>query len=536
LICKHDNVCLYKKLNVFLGPQAQIQIDVYDFDADGKHDLIGSVTGPLGDLTRNLNRELQLIDGKKFVFSVENRSVWLYLTMIRKKAGKFVISRVEQEQKVRPAAYSITFAAEKLTSMDGLFGKSDPFLVIESCPPNGKSCVFMKTEVIKNDLNPIWKPVEVSAMLCGSYDAPILLRVYDYDADGTHDFIGETKSTLRQLISSSPKLVLINAARKNQSGYVNSGCLMVKQVAPTQPTADIAPQRVCLGIKCERLSSKDTFSKSDPFLQVRNHADMVIYKSKHFNNEPNPVFPPFELNVSDCLGMDGELKFELYDYDDNTRDDLIGTCEMSLRHVSLYHKNPVWRVIDPKKRKNSGYKNSGFLIITRYEPVQGQVHNAGPQGGFGGPQQGMPMQGQPGGFGGPQQGMPMQGGYGGPQGQQGGYGGPQQGMQRDFGQSGMQVQPGFGAQGFGGPQPAYEQQPGMQGQPGYGGPQGGYGGPQQGMPMQGQPGGFGGPQQGMPMQGGYGGPQGQQGGYGVPPHNPNPQNPPSGGGGSLYSF
>jgi len=217
--------------------------------------------------------------------------------------------------------------------------------------------------------------------LCGGYDAPILVRVYDHDDDGTHDFIGEAKTSLRQLCASNMRLVLINRVKKQQGSYVNSGILHVRQAVPEQITNDSPPTRVTLTFKGKNLTSKDLMGVSDPYVQIRNAANTLVYKSNHIENDANPSWAPFDLKVADCLGMDKTLTIQVYDHDEHTNDDLIGECSMSLRHLSFYKKNPEWRLYDPRKKDSIGYKNSGFLIIKGYEPHFDQVNPAQP--GFG---------------------------------------------------------------------------------------------------------------------------------------------------------
>ena len=44
-------------------------------------------------------------------------------------------------------------------------------------------------------------------------------------------------------------------------------------------------------------------------------------------------------------------------------DDYHGECKFSIRHLTFYQKNPVWRLVNPKKRSNIGYSNSGLLEV-----------------------------------------------------------------------------------------------------------------------------------------------------------------------------
>lgn len=58
---------------------------------------------------------------------------------------------------------------------------------------------------------------------------------------------------------------------------------------------------------------------ADPYVQIRNAANGLIYKSGHIDNDANPSWPSFDLKVADCLGMDKNLSIQVYDHDENTR-------------------------------------------------------------------------------------------------------------------------------------------------------------------------------------------------------------------------
>jgi len=108
------------------GLQNDVRVEVVDFDDNGDHDLIGALTIKLSELTSHLNKEWKLTD------------------RANKKTGRFVVSRVEQEHRRLPPGYLITFAAEKLPRMDGIVGKSDPFLMIYAAPPQEDPHVIQK--------------------------------------------------------------------------------------------------------------------------------------------------------------------------------------------------------------------------------------------------------------------------------------------------------------------------------------------------------------------------------------------------------
>ena len=101
------------------------------------------------------------------------------------------MSRVEVDDRPKPLAYSVVFKGKGLARKDGIMGKSDPFIMVfrrygSAEDENSKKEFVAKTEYIKNDLNPQWKPMEVSVHACGGMDGPISLSIYDYDSNGGH--------------------------------------------------------------------------------------------------------------------------------------------------------------------------------------------------------------------------------------------------------------------------------------------------------------------------------------------------------------
>ena len=66
-----------------------------------------------------------------------------------------------------------------------------------------------------------------SNVLCdGNYDLPLVFECYDWDSDGSHDFIGSFKVTLNQL-KQQRRFELINPAMQSKRGYKNSGELEI---------------------------------------------------------------------------------------------------------------------------------------------------------------------------------------------------------------------------------------------------------------------------------------------------------------------
>uniref|UniRef100_A0AAV2LWI6 C2 domain-containing protein n=1 Tax=Knipowitschia caucasica TaxID=637954 RepID=A0AAV2LWI6_KNICA len=115
-----------------------------------------------------------------------------------KKCGVIILT-AEELSNCRDIA-TMQLCANKLDKKD-FFGKSDPFLVFYRSNEDGTFTICHKTEVIKNTLNPVWQPftIPVRALCNGDYDRTVKVDVFDWDRDGSHDFIGEFTTSYREL-------------------------------------------------------------------------------------------------------------------------------------------------------------------------------------------------------------------------------------------------------------------------------------------------------------------------------------------------
>uniref|UniRef100_H2Z3Y0 C2 domain-containing protein n=1 Tax=Ciona savignyi TaxID=51511 RepID=H2Z3Y0_CIOSA len=86
------------------------------------------------------------------------------------------------------------------------------------------------TEVVKNNLNPTWKPfvVPIQSLCGGDWDRKIKVMCNDWDSDGSHDLIGEFITDMKELETSQKEFPCINAKKKaKKSKYKNSGTIHV---------------------------------------------------------------------------------------------------------------------------------------------------------------------------------------------------------------------------------------------------------------------------------------------------------------------
>ncbi|ELU11603.1 hypothetical protein CAPTEDRAFT_227478 [Capitella teleta] len=187
-----------------------------DYDVDSpsskldKHDFLGCLECTLGQIvgspSNRLDKPLQGSGGKKGTITVRAEEI---------SSCKDVIT--------------LHFKATKLDKKD-LFGKSDPFLVFSRSNEDGSYTVVHRTEVIKNTLNPTWKPftVKVRSLCNGDLDRSIQIECYDWDSDGSsHDLIGIFSTTVRELSKGpcpSTEYEVIHPKKKaKKKNYKHSG-------------------------------------------------------------------------------------------------------------------------------------------------------------------------------------------------------------------------------------------------------------------------------------------------------------------------
>ncbi|KAL4626255.1 hypothetical protein ACB092_05G082900 [Castanea dentata] len=80
-----------------------------------------------------------------------------------------------------------------------LFSKSDPFLRISRIVESGGSVPICKTEVVKDNLNPIWKPLCLSIQQFGSKVNPLIIECFDFNSSGNHVLIGKLQKSVADL-------------------------------------------------------------------------------------------------------------------------------------------------------------------------------------------------------------------------------------------------------------------------------------------------------------------------------------------------
>ncbi|KAF4082832.1 hypothetical protein AMELA_G00132760 [Ameiurus melas] len=207
-------------LDYYFEEVQKLRFEVYDIH--GTHSIGTRDDDFLGGMECTLG---QIVAQKKMVKPL--------LLKYGKYAGKSNITIHAEEISGNNGYVELSFCAKKLDDKD-LFSKSDPFLEIYRVNDDSTEQLVHRTEVIKNNLNPVWQPFKVSLISLCSCDEDRKLKclVWDYDSRGKHDFIGEFYATFKEMqqASGGNKVTwdCVNPKYKvKKKNYKNSGLVIL---------------------------------------------------------------------------------------------------------------------------------------------------------------------------------------------------------------------------------------------------------------------------------------------------------------------
>lgn len=216
----HDPHFVSKVHMVYRFEELQpLKFEMYDCDSNSSnladHDFLGWATCNLAQIISGGKLEMLLLPKEKS-FGEQN------LGYIQISAEELSTSKDEVVLK---------FSGHNLDRKDW-FGKSDPFLEFYKSNETGLYSLVHRTEVIKFNLNPVWKEFSISvrALCNGDYDRSLKVVCYDWNRSGNHSLIGEFYSSLRALLdeSSTRQFTCIHPQKKaSKRNYKGSGEISV---------------------------------------------------------------------------------------------------------------------------------------------------------------------------------------------------------------------------------------------------------------------------------------------------------------------
>uniref|UniRef100_A0A6Q2ZIS3 Copine-2 n=1 Tax=Esox lucius TaxID=8010 RepID=A0A6Q2ZIS3_ESOLU len=173
-----------------------------------EHDFLGEFICTLGVIVSNkkLHRPLTLANGKP--------------------AGKGTITITALELSDN-RIITLTLCGRKLDKKD-FFGKSDPYLEFHKQGDDGKWMLVHRTEVIKNTLDPVWKPFTVPLISLCNGDVDRSIKVSDN--------LTICNSSLRVSLLQVEFECINPKKQKKKKSYKNSGVIILKSCKVNQNT------------------------------------------------------------------------------------------------------------------------------------------------------------------------------------------------------------------------------------------------------------------------------------------------------------
>ena len=242
------------------------------------------------------------------------------------------------------------------------FSKSDPIVAVSLIDKAHGWREIDRTEHIKNTLDP-----EFAKAICVDYKFEqvqrIRFNVYDVDnASQTledDDFLGSMEANLGQVVSAGKFTQPLLSEKGSGAGTITIHAEEVSQ----------SRKHLTIQFAGDHLDKKDTFGKSDPYLEFhranKDGSYSLVHKTEVLKNTLNPVWPPFTISAN-SLGRGEDscpVKVICYDWDNDGSHDLIGEFTTTLGELQS-EKLITWDLINPKKVSKKKYKNSGTISIS----------------------------------------------------------------------------------------------------------------------------------------------------------------------------
>ncbi|CAH1421718.1 unnamed protein product [Lactuca virosa] len=133
------------------------------------------------------------------IMTLRSRSMTLKLHGKEGHIGDFGSITVHAEETIdSKIATEMRLRCSNLDNKD-LFSKSDPFLRISRVVESGNPVPICKTEVVNNNLDPVWKPLCITLQQYTSKANPLVIECFDFNSSGNHTLIGKLQTSIEGL-------------------------------------------------------------------------------------------------------------------------------------------------------------------------------------------------------------------------------------------------------------------------------------------------------------------------------------------------
>ncbi|XP_035245292.1 copine-1 isoform X2 [Anguilla anguilla] len=243
--------------------------------------------------------------------------------------------------------------------------KSDPLCVLLQSSGDDKWSELGRTERINNCQDP-----EFSTKLSVDYYfekvQKLKFGVYDIDNKSVDlsddDYLGGFECSLGQVVSSK-KLTRPLELKKGKPAGKGTITIAAEEIKDNRA--------VVLEVEAQNLDKKDTFGKSDPFLEFFKQGDdgkwQLVHRTEVIKNNLNPTWKKFTVALQTFCNSDMSkpIKVTCYDKDEDTSSDMIGEFTCTTAQLLEAGQGAVqFDCIHPqKKQKKKSYKNSGVVRI-----------------------------------------------------------------------------------------------------------------------------------------------------------------------------
>uniref|UniRef100_A0A3P8TZN1 Copine-3 n=2 Tax=Amphiprion percula TaxID=161767 RepID=A0A3P8TZN1_AMPPE len=276
-----------------------------------------------------------------------------------------MMRRVDAQMADCVSKVELTVSCTNLLDKD-VGSKSDPLCVLLQKTGGDKWTELGRTERLKNTSSPAF-----SQRLRVDYHFETVqnlkLGVYDIDNSTSDlsddDYLGGVEITLGQIVSSKSVTRPLQLKKGKPAG---KGTITIT-------AEEIKDNRaIVLELEAKNLDKKDTFGKSDPFLEFFKQGDdgkwQLVHRTEVVKNNLNPSWKKFTVPLQTFCSsdLDRTLKVDCSDHDSDGSHDLIGSFTTKVSELQKVGQgSPVeFDCIHPEKqKKKKSYKNSGVVCV-----------------------------------------------------------------------------------------------------------------------------------------------------------------------------